>query len=223
MDERKIINKRSARGISALVIVVIVVIAVVVVGVGVYVATRGSGSSPSASPTPTSTSSPRSSSTPTTTSTPTATATPKPTSSSTSGIGSATSYEFNETGTAPNGTVVNTEYYATKNLGTANVDLIEVVTTPSSGTLEYIINGGLQKAWVYQDGQWTDISTAYASISPTVQSSAGIYVNMLEGWGGSGSFTYTIPSGQTNAGFKATFTNIHINPSLPDSLFQGPS
>jgi hypothetical protein len=213
MGETKTINKKSVRGISAIIIVVIIVVAIVVVGVGVYVATRGGGTSPGTSPTPT----------PTSSSTATTTATPKPTSTSKGTIGTATSYEFNETGTAPNGTVLDTLYYATKNLGTSNVDLIEVVNSPSSGTIEYIINGAQQKAWAYEGGQWTDISTSYTSIQPTVQSSAGIYVNMLEGWGGSGSFTYTIPSGQANAGDKATFTNIQINPSLPDSLFQPPT
>ena len=119
--------------------------------------------------------------------------------------------------------MLDTLYYATKNLGTSNVELIEVVTTPSGGTIEYIVNGAQQKAWVYQGGQWTDISTEYTAILPTVESTAGVYVNMLEYYGGSGSFTYTIPNGQPNAGDTATFTNIQINPSLPDSLFQQPS
>jgi hypothetical protein len=212
MGERKIISKKSVRGISALIIVIIVVIVVVAVGVGAYVATRGSKTSSSSSA-PMITPSPTSSST----------ATPTPTSTSKSDIATASSYEFNETGKASNGTVLDTIYYATKNLGTSNVDLLEVATTPSSGTIEYIFNGAEQKAWAYESGQWTDISTEYSSVLPTVESSAGLYVNMLEGWGGSGSFTYTIPSGQTNAGDTATFTNIQINPSLPDSLFQGPS
>ncbi|MGA2681918.1 MAG: hypothetical protein ABSF44_08980 [Candidatus Bathyarchaeia archaeon] len=210
MYERKT-NRKSMQGISALIIVVIIIIAVVVVGVGVYLATRGSGTNPSTSATP----SPK----PSSATTPTA----SPASTSTGKIKTATSYEFNETGTAPNGTVLDTLYYAAKNLGTSNVDLYEVASTPSSGTLIYIINGGEQKAWAYVNGQWTDISTSYADISPTVKSSAGVYVNMLEGWGGSGSFTYTIPSGQPNAGDKAAFTNIKINPSLPDSLFVGPT
>ncbi len=209
MVERKILNKKSLRGISAIIIVVIIVIAVIVVGVGVYLATRSSGTSPSSSTTP----KPSSSATPTS----------SPTSTSTSKIATATSYEFNETDTAANGTVLGTLYYATKNLGTSSVDLYWVATTPSSGTIIYIINGGQQKAWIYQNGQWTDISTEYADISSTVQSTAGVYVNMLEYYGGSGSFTYTIPSGQPNAGDTATFTNIQINPSLPDSLFQEPS
>ncbi len=209
MDERKITSKKNVRGISKLIIVAIVVIAVVVVGVGIYVATRGGGTSPSTSATPTPSSS--------------ATATPKPTSTSTNGIATATSYAFNETGTASNGTVLDTLFYASKNIGTSNVDLIEVTTAPSSGTFEYIVNGAQQKAWVYEGGQWTDISNEFASILPTVQSSAGIYVNMLKAYGGSGSFTYTVPSGQPNAGDKATFTNIQVNPSLPDSLFMPPS
>jgi uncharacterized protein (UPF0333 family) len=166
--------------------VIIVVIVVVVVGVGAYVATRGSKSSSSSAPmiTPAPTSA--------------STATPTPASTSKSDIGTASSYEFNETGKASNGTVLDTLYYATKNLGTSNVDLLE--------------------AWAYENGQWTDISTEYTSVISTVEASAGLYVNMLEGWGGSGSFTYTIPSGQPNAGDTATFTNIQINSSLPDSV-----
>jgi hypothetical protein len=213
MRMRKIMNKNSTRAVSTLLVVAIVVIAVVVVGAGVYLATRGGGTSPGTSPTPT----------PTSSSSATATATPKPTSTSTSSIGTASSYTFNETGTASNGTVLDTLYYATKNIGTSNVELIEVISTPSGGTIEYIVNGVQQKAWVYSDGQWTDISSAYTSQLSTVQSTAGIYVNMLEHYGGSGSFTYTIPSGQPNSGDTATFSNIQINPSLPDSMFQPPS
>ena len=209
MPYRNFFGKNNMRAISAIVIVAIDVVAAVVVGVGVYFATRGSGSSPSASATPTPGSS--------------AAATSSPTSASTGKIATASSYEFNETGTAPNGTVLDTLYYATKNLNTSNVELIEVVTAPSSGTTEYILNGIQQKAWVYANGQWTDISSAYTSQLTSVESTAGIYVNMLEGWGGSGSFSYTIPAGQPNAGNKATFTNIQINPNLPDSLFQPPT
>jgi hypothetical protein len=209
MGISKIMNKNSTRAISTLIIVAIVVIAVVVVGAGVYLATRGNGTGPSTSPTPIPSS------------TASATATPTPT--STSSIASATSYEFNETGTASNGTVLDTIYYATKNLGTSNVELIEVVNSSSGGTIEYIVNGVQQKAWVYSAGQWTDISSSYTSQLSTVESTAGIYVNMLKAYGGSGSFTYTVPSGQPNAGDKATFTNIQINPSLPDSMFQPPS
>jgi len=190
-----------------LIIVVVVVIVVIVAGVGIYAATRGGKASTSTSSTTTPTS--------------TSTATPKP--SSSNGLATATSYEFNETGKASNGTVLDTVYYAAKNLGTSNVDFIWVATTPSSGTSEYILNGAQQKVWVYANGQWTDISTEYSTMLSSIESSAGLYVNMLVGWGGSGSFTYTIPSGQPNAGDTATFTNIQINPSLPDSLFQPPS
>src|SRR5271157_2845130 len=128
MPMRKIFSKNNMRGVSTLVIVAIVVVAVVVVGVGVYLGTRGSSPSTSSTPTPSSSSS----------------STASPSSTKTSGISTATSYEFNETGTASNGTVLDTLFYATKNLGTSNVDLIEVVTSPSGGTSEYIINGAQQ-------------------------------------------------------------------------------
>jgi len=217
MPEKKFFGKNSNRAIGKIIIVAIVVIAIVVIGVGAYVATRG-GNGPSTSSTPTPTAS-----SPTTT-TPSSTTTPKPTSTTTSGISTATSYEFNETGTSSNGTVLDTLFYATKNIGTSNVDLIEITTAPSSGTFEYIVNGAQQKVWAVQDGQVTDLSSEFSTILPSVQSSAGIYTNMLQYYSGSsGSFTYTIPSGQTNVGDTATFTNIHINTSLPDSLFQPPT
>ena len=154
MGTRKIMNKNSTRAVSTLFIMAIIVIAVVVVGAGVYLATRGGGSSPSTSPTPTPSMSTSPTNTPSSSSSPTA----KPSPTSTSSISTASSYAFNETGTASNGTVLDTLYYATKNLGTSNVDLIEVITTPSAGSIEYIINGAQQKAWVYQGGQWTDLS-----------------------------------------------------------------
>jgi len=226
------LGKNSTRAVSKLVVAVIVVIAVVAVGVGAYLATRGTGTGPSTSLT--STPGTTNSATPTaaisttsgTSPTPAPSGTAAPTASPTSvpaGIAKATSYEFNETGTAANGTQLDTLFYAAKNLGTSNVEFIDVISTPQGGTIEYIVNGVQQKAWAYTDGQWIDFSTAYATQLSTVQSTAGLYVNMLTGWGGTGSFTYTIPAGQPNAGYTATFTNIQINPNLPDSLFQPPA
>ena len=205
MGERKMINKKGTRAISTLLIVAIIVIAVVVVGVGIYAATRGGGTTPSTSATPTPTTS--------------TSATASPTSTSTSGIATASSYEFNLTVTDNTGAVAAQGYWAAKNLGTSNVEFMYVETTPSGGTVESIVNGVQQKAWVYSGGQWTDISSEFTSQLSTVESTAGVYVNMLKAYGGSGSFTYTAPNG---AGTD-TFTNVHINTSLPDSQFQPPA
>jgi cytoskeletal protein RodZ len=236
MPHRKFLGKNNTRAVSKILVAAIVVIVVVAVGVGAYLATRGTGTSPSPSPSASSTPTPgtTNSATPTAaiSTTSSASSTPKPSTTAApttapttapGGIAKATSYEFNETGTAANGTQLDTVFYAAKNLGTSNVEFIDVVTTPQGGTFEYIVNGAQQKAWAYSGGQWIDFSTEYATQLSTVQSTAAAYTNMLTTWGGTGSFTYTIPAGQPNAGDTATFTNIQINPNLPDSLFQPPS
>jgi len=229
MGERKTLNKDSIRAVSAILIVIIVVVAAVVIGVGAYVATRHSSSSPSTtpSPAPSATMPPSQSATsPPTSATsapPSSSATPTPAPTSTSGIATASSYEFNLTEVASNGTTIDTAFYAAKNLGSSSVEYLWIAQIPSTGTFEYIINGPQQKAWYIINGQVTDLSTEYTTQLSSVESNAGLYVNMLKGWGGSGSFTYTIPAGQPNAGDKAEFTNVQINPSLPDSLFQPPT
>jgi len=46
---------------------------------------------------------------------------------------------------------------------------------------------------------------------------------LLSGYNnGSGTFDAKVPAGEPDAGNTVTFTNIQINPSLPDSLFKPP-
>jgi len=217
MRKSKFFSGKTAHAISAIVIVIIIVVAAIVVGVGVYIGTRVSTSGPNTSATAT----PAASSTPTPVATPTPAPSTGPTPTSTAtptGLGNATSYEFNATEISDIGAPVANLYYATKNLGTSNEELIWVVTTPSTGTSEYIINGIEQKAWIYSNGQWTDVSSQFGSQQSNVE-----IEGMLGGWKGSGGFTYTIPFGGEGGGDTVTFTNIQINPSLPDSSFQPPT
>jgi len=210
------LSKNTLRAVSPVIVAIIIIIVIVVAGVGVYVATRHSATSTTTTTTPT----------PTSTSKTSATSSPTPTatqSSKSTNIATASSYEFNLTEYAANGTLVDTGFYAADNLGTSNVQLLWVAQTPSSGTIEYVVNGETQQAWVVVNGQVTNLSAEFSSQATSVETDAGLYVNMLKGWGGSGSFTYTVPSGQPNAGYKAEFTNIHLNISLPATYFQAPS
>jgi len=215
--KRKIFSKNGIRAVSSVIVAVIVIVAIVVVGVGVYVATRHSSTTSTAT---TATPTPKTSSTSSPKATSTAESTPT---SSTNDIATASSYEFNLTEYAANGTLVDTGFYAADNLGTSNVQLLWVAQTPSQGTFEYIVNGETQQAWAVTNGQVTNLSAGFSSEVSIVEADAGLYVNMLKGWGGSGSFTYTVPTGQPNAGYKAEFTNIHLNISLPATYFQAPS
>jgi len=208
------LSKNNIRAVSPVIVAIIIVVIIVVAGVGAYVATRHT-TSPSTTPTPTPTSTSK-----TSTSSPTPTATHASTSTD---ITTATSYEFNLTEYASNGTLVDTGFYAADNLGTSNVQYLWIAQIPSQGTIEEIVNGETQQAWAVANGQVTDLSTAYPTELTTIEATAGVWVNMLKGWGGSGSFTYTVPSGQPNAGYKAEFTNIHLNISLPATYFQAPS
>jgi hypothetical protein len=225
MENKRIINKKSVRGISAIIIVAIVAIVVVAVGVGVYLGSRSFGTSPNASTTsppsstPTSTSSP--SPAPASTSAPSSTPTSKATP-----ISDASSYSYNYSLAKADGTVIGYGYVAAQNLGTSNVEIYYVDISPGiginsnnpPGVVEYIANGILQKAWGYSDGTWTDLSANYASQLSSIESAASIYLGVLGNFNGPGN-TFT----STTSGETFTFTNIQINPSLPNSMFQAPS
>jgi hypothetical protein len=69
--------------------------------------------------------------------------------------------------------------------------------------------------WVESGGQWTDLSSAYSSQSSIWNSAFLGYKNSLTSWSGVGDWTYTDPSGDT-----VRISNVSVDPSLPDSLFQ---
>ncbi len=104
--------------------------------------------------------------------------------------------------------------YSGKNAGTTNFMLRIDFTDTSGNQTIYIMNGAEQKAWIYSDGQWQDISAAYATQANIWTPMWQGYVNALTAWTGIGDYTYT----QGNATVR--IYDISINPTLADSLFQ---
>jgi hypothetical protein len=192
-------SKRSRKTLIA----VIVIILIVALAVGVYLATRGTSTNPSTTPTPT----------------PSSGATPTPTATS-SGTGAnvagASSLQFTETITNSSGAVQGTYTYSAKNIGTSNMMIrIEISNVPSSDNMVFIVNGALQQAWLETGGQWTDMSSAFTSNWNSWKSTFVGVQNNLTSWTGAGDYTYADPQGDS-----VRISNISVNPSLADSLFQ---
>jgi hypothetical protein len=191
----------TSRGSRKTLIAVIVIVVIVAVIVGVYFATRGGGGGPSPSTTPTPTSS--------------AAATPTPTATASSSAGgnvagaSSLQYTVDVTG----GSSAGTYKFMAKNIGTSNM-MVRVEITSSSGNIIEIINGAQQKAWLYANGAWTDLSTSFSSEWSSWSSTLTGYKNNLASWPGYGDWTYTNPDGST-----VRIHDITVNPSLADSLF----
>jgi hypothetical protein len=192
-------------------IAILVIVLVVVVIAGAYLATRGNGNTnPNATPTPTF----NPNATPTPTANPSATSNPS-TSGTGANVAGATSLQFTVSITNSSGGSQGSYTYYAKNAGTANQMVRIEWTDPSGGSSVYIVNGALQKVWVETGGQWTDLSSAYASQSSSWNSAFLGYKNSLTSWSGIGDWTYTDPNGDT-----VRISNVNVNPSLPDSLFQ---
>jgi hypothetical protein len=184
-------------------VAIIVIILVIALIAGAYLATRGNGNTnPSATPTPTPN--------------PNASATPKP---STSGVGAnvagASSLQFTVSVTNSSGGSVGSYTYYAKNAGSASQMVRIEFNDPSGESFVYIVNGALQQVWVESGGQWTDLSSAYSSQAGAWNNAFLGYKNSLTNWSGVGDWTYTDPNGDT-----VKISNVSVDPSLPDSLFQ---
>ena len=195
---------------KALVAVIVIVLIVAVIA-GVYLATRGNaGTNPSTTPTPTPTSNPSASPSVN----PSATTNPS-TSGTGANVAGASSLQFTVSVTNSSGESLGAYTYYAKNAGTNNQMVRIEFTDPSSGSFVYIVNGALQQVWVESEGQWTDLSSAYASQSSSWNTAFLGYKNSLASWSGLGDWTYTDTSGDT-----IRISNVSVNPSLSDSLFQ---
>jgi hypothetical protein len=123
-------------------------------------------------------------------------------------ISGASSLQFDVNSTIENLSNVFTFY--TKNIGTSNV-MIRIDGTVSGEDVIYIINGAQQKVWFYTAGTWIDLSSSYSTYWETWSQSLQSYQYDLVGWSGG---SWTSPDGST------TISNIKVNPSLSDSLFE---
>jgi hypothetical protein len=93
--------------------------------------------------------------------------------------------------------------------------MIRIEETESSGNYVIIINGATQQFWMETNGQWQDLSTEFASQWSTWKGTFDANQAVLENWIGAGDYSYTSPNGDS-----VKISNIAVNPSLPDSLFQ---
>jgi len=196
-----------------LVVALLIVIIIVSAGVLFYLATRPSSTS-NPTPTPTGTATP----TPTgtgATPTPIGTATPTPTpSGGGANVAGASSLQYTVSVTNSSGASLGTWTYYAKNAGTSNLMIRIEFADPSDGNFVYIINGALQQAWMESGGEWTDLSSAFASQWSSWNSTFTGYQNQLAGWAGVGDYTYTA------GGDTIRIYDVAVNPSLADSLFQ---
>ena len=174
-----------------------------------------SGSSkPKSTPTPTQ--APTQTATPTATATPTSEPTAEPTATPTTGPNEAalaTSLDFTIQVDTEN--VSYTYRYRARNIGTSSLD-IRVDVTSAQMNAVYIVSGSSQQAWIYSDGQWLDVSQMFDIYWDTWNGSfVGYQTALAEEWTGLQDWTHTVPGVGT-----VTYTNIEINPALPDSIFQ---
>jgi hypothetical protein len=220
---RKRLEKNS--GISTLLVVGVVVAVILVAGVAAYVF-MNQNPGPSQSPEPTST--------PQVTNTPSqsaiATATPQPTlqetsaTSSTPNPTSTPSGELSVSGAnslqyiisaTSNGVSQGSYTYYGKNIGTNNF-MLRIEKTETDGSQEiFIFNSQLQKDWTYIDNKWAEETGTYYQLRLNVwKTSWDGYVSALAGWSGLGEYSYTQGSKTVR------ISNISVNPSLADSLFE---
>jgi len=123
-------------------------------------------------------------------------------------IGSATSLSFDVAATAAGYSISYT--FKAKDLGSSNAKMRVDMTTAGT-TVGYIINGALQKVWVSYGGTWTELPGEYSTQWSTWDEMLSGYQTDLAGWT---SGTYTSPDG------SVTISNVQVNPTLADSLFE---
>jgi FlaG/FlaF family flagellin (archaellin) len=137
-----------------------------------------------------------------------ATPTPTPTAPDIEG---ATSLQFSVDVTSGSTSYTNT--YMAKNIGTSNM-MIRIEMTDGYNATD-IVNAAQQKVWEYANGEWTDLSDAFADQWGSWSSTWSGYKNSLMNWTGTGEWTYTNPDGSS-----VRIYDISVNPTLADSLFQ---
>jgi len=136
---------------------------------------------------------------------------PEPTPTATpTGIEGASSLEF--TIEITGGDAAGTYNYKAKNLGTD--DIMIRIDIPMEGMqLGYIVNGVQDKAWANEGSGWV-LSDSFSDQLDLWKATWDGYTTNLATWT-SGDWTYTDTDGST-----VTITDITVNPTLEDSLFE---
>jgi hypothetical protein len=111
-----------------------------------------------------------------------------------------------------------TYQYRARNIGTSNLDF-RVDMTSSQMDAAYILKGSTQQGWVYSGGQWFEFTTMYQNWDEfwdaQYEGFEEYHAALVEDWTGVEGWSYTMPGVGS-----VTYTNVNINPSLPDSVFQ---
>jgi hypothetical protein len=142
-----------------------------------------------------------------------------PVSSSVQNVSGATSLQFTVSETYPDGQSKVQTFYG-KNIGTNNFMLgIESTNTDSSQTIDIAYG---QIAWGYIDNEWSDWG---GGVNQQMRHNilVGVwqgYVDALAGWSGFGDYTYSYHSYSHDGETTVRISNISVNPSLADSLFE---
>jgi len=144
---------------------------------------------------------------------------PTPTPAATPDVAGATSIGFKVNATI-NG--VSEEYaFTAKNLGTSDILLRTDEIDAQGNAFVYVFNETAQTVWASAMGQWSDVSSDFASYWDGANS--GIigytaftdYKNQIAAhWSGSGDYSYT------SGGNSYKIFDIILNPAPADSLFQ---
>lgn len=135
---------------------------------------------------------------------PQATPTPPPS------VMDATSLQFTVEATI-DGETSTTTYYA-KGIGSSEAMLRIDLDLGEAGNLIYIINGAEHKAWMGMAGEWSE-----APFEETWDDWNALWAGYVENLAHWTSGTYTSEDGTVK------ISNITLNPTLADSLFQVPS
>jgi len=127
-------------------------------------------------------------------------------------VADASSLQYNVDVTSQGTTA--TYKYAAKGMGTSDLMLRIDIAGGEAGDWVYILNGAEQKAWAYADGEWSEISDAFATQWDAWNPLLEGYVDNLTQWSGTGEWTYTAGTEDIR------IYNIEVNPTLADSVFQ---
>lgn len=128
-------------------------------------------------------------------------------------VAGATSLQFDVIATVE-GDQQNYKFMA-KNLGTSEVMMRVELVDPTGAEFIYLLNEAEQEAWAYWDGAWEDISATFSTYQDMWNPNLDDYKTNLADWTGTGDYEYTDSSGSS-----IKVSNIVVNPTLEDSLFQ---
>ena len=126
------------------------------------------------------------------------------------GVEGATSLQF--TVEVSGGDAAGTYKFYGKHLGTSDM-MIRVEIPLGEMDFIYIVNGAEQKAWATEGAGWVDLSDTFSEQWDSWDATWQGYTDNLSSWT-SGDWTYTAN------GATVTISEITVNPSLADSLFE---